>query len=71
MPRKAKLTEDQRRILRYALAHGSYRPGNKARVDDCLKLLGKELLTENDNAPGVYEITEAGEAAADALMLVA
>lgn len=69
--RKPKLTEEQRRILRYAMAHGSYRPGTKARVDDCLALLGRELLTENDNAPGVYEITEAGEAAAEALMLVA
>lgn len=57
------LTKEHLQILRTASDRGSFRPSSKAQVDRCLKLCGAGYLEENDNAPGVYEITREGETA--------
>jgi hypothetical protein len=55
----------QTAILKTAANNGRYRPQSKAALIECQRLTGLGVLEEQDNYPGSYLITEAGEAMAD------
>lgn len=56
-----KLSKNQKAVMTAAGLRGSIRPMTKDQVDACLRLLANGLMTENDNAPGVYTLTAEGE----------
>ena len=58
-----RLTKDDVKLLKVAAHHGSVRVTSKAKLDRAIVLAAHGLLSENDNAPGVYEITPEGERA--------